>query len=115
LERLFREITPEMTVLDVGGGAGRLALPLARRCRQVTVVDSSESMLGRLEAAAERYGIRNVRAVRGLWEDVAVEPADLVICAHVVYGIVEIGDFLEKLEAQARRRVAIFAHLQSPL
>src|SRR5947209_1826946 len=51
LERLFGEVTPEMTVLDVGGGAGRLALALARRCRQVTVVDSSESMLGRLEAA----------------------------------------------------------------
>src|SRR5439155_25380441 len=67
------------------------------------------------EAAAERYGIRNVRGVRGLWEDVSVEPADLVICAHVIYGIVGIGDFLEKLDAHARRRVAIFAHMQSPL
>jgi SAM-dependent methyltransferase len=115
LERLFREVTPETTVLDVGGGAGRLALPLAKRCRSVTVVDSSESMLERLAAGAERHGLRNVRAVRGLWEEAEVEPADLVICAHVIYGIVEIEAFLGKLEAHARRRVAIFAHLQSPL
>src|SRR5581483_12385272 len=56
----------------------------------------------------------NVRAVRGRWEEAVVEPADLVICAHVIYGIVEIEAFLEKLEAHARRRVALFAHMQSP-
>ena len=31
--------TPQTSVLDVGGGAGRYALPMALRCRQVTVVE----------------------------------------------------------------------------
>src|SRR5262249_12312442 len=42
--RLAHEVTPATTLLDVGGGAGRLALPLAVRCRHVTVVEPSPSM-----------------------------------------------------------------------
>ena len=32
VSRLVREVSPSTTVLDVGGGAGRFALPLALRC-----------------------------------------------------------------------------------
>ena len=68
VERLSREVAPDGTVLDVGGGAGRLALPLALRCRWVTVVEPSPSMVAELWDAAAEAGIGNVTAVEEDWE-----------------------------------------------
>src|SRR6266850_7323 len=50
---------PEDVLIDVGGGAGRVSLPLALRCREVLTVDASPGM-----AAA---GISNARFVPANW------------------------------------------------
>ena len=107
-------ITPQTTVLDVGGGAGRYALPLALRCRHVTVVEPSPSMVGQLEEGARDAEISNVSAVRAGWEETEVEAADLVLCANVVYGIKEIVPFLSKLNAHAHDRVVSVAWMDAP-
>src|SRR5689334_9783267 len=61
-------LRPESTVLDVGGGAGRYALPLALRSKYVTVVDPSPSMLQALRESAADAGIENVSAVQAGWD-----------------------------------------------
>jgi len=104
-------LTPESTVLDVGGGAGRYALPLALRAKHVTVVDPSPSMLGALQEAAADAGIENVSAVEASWEEAEVEPHDVVLCANVVYGVGEIAGFVRRLEDAARDRVAIVLYM----
>ena len=114
LERLAREVDSDKTVLDVGGGAGRFALPLALRCSRVTVVESSASMVEALREVAREASIDNVSAVQASWEEAKVEPADLVLCAHVVYGIVEIEPFIRRLESHARQRVLVLAFMASP-
>ena len=103
------------TVLDVGGGAGRYALPLARDSRNATVVDPSPSMLQNLRESASAAGINNVDSVEALWEDATVEPADIVLCANVVYGVADIVPFVEKLVSHAKQRVAIMAYMDAPL
>lgn len=115
LNRLMRWVNAESTVLDVGGGAGRFALPLAKRCRQVTVVEPSAAMVEQLRAGAAEAGIENVNVVPENWEAAEVEPADLVLCAHVVYGITDIEQFLQKLDASAASRVVAVGHTVSPI
>ena len=114
LARLAREVGPAKTLLDVGGGAGRFALPLALRCRHVTVVEPSHSMLKELRAGAKEHGIGNVSAVEGIWEEADVEPADVILCSHVLYGVADIEPFVRKLDRNAGERVLALMFVDSP-
>jgi molybdenum cofactor cytidylyltransferase len=100
------------TWLDVGAGAGRFALPLARALDpsggSVVALDTSRSMLEGLREIAEDYAIENVRVVEARWppEDpgaAGAYGADVALIAHVGYDIVEIGSFLRALEGAADR------------
>ena len=108
-------VTADTTVLDVGGGAGRYALPLALRCKHVTVVDPSPAMIAQFREGAKEAGIEDVSAVEAGWEDAKVEPADLVLCANVVYGVADIEPFLSKLDRSANERVAVVVFMDAPM
>ena len=115
VNRLLREVTPAMTVLDVGGGAGRFALPLGLRCQHVTVVEPSPSMGEGLRQIAAESGICNVSLVAKRWEEAEVEPADLMLSAHVIYMIEDIRAFVEKMVAHARQKVLMLMFMRPPL
>jgi len=51
--------------LDFGCGVGRLLIPLAARCREVTGVDVSPAMLDEARRNCEAAGVSNVRLIRG--------------------------------------------------
>ena len=113
VEALLANLKPGDTLLDVGAGGGRLALPLALSCRSVTAVEPSPSMCAVLQETANEYGIDNVSIVQSGWVDAEVEPADVILCSHVVYVIEDIGAFVRKLNSHARRLV-LCVLFQSP-
>ena len=100
------------TWLDVGAGAGRFALPIARALDpsggSVVALDASPSMLEGLLEIAEDYAIENVRTVHSRWppadpSEGGVYEADVALIAHVGYDIEAIGPFIDALEAAASR------------
>jgi SAM-dependent methyltransferase len=92
------------TWLDIGAGAGRFALPLALRVREVVALDPSAAMRDALRQGMTAHGIANVRIVNGRWPANADGvTADVVLMAHVGYDIEEIGSFLDAAEHAARR------------
>jgi protein-L-isoaspartate O-methyltransferase len=103
-------IRPEDTALDVGAGAGRYALPLARMAAHVTAVEPSEGMRASMAQSLRKREISNVTIVGGTWQEAEVEPHDVVACAHVVYFVRDIVPFIEKLDETARR--ACYIHLR---
>ena len=105
VEALRSRLRPDDTLLDVGAGGGRLALPLALSCRSVSAVEPSPSMCAVLRETAEEYGIENVSIIESGWLEASVEPADVILCSHVVYVIEDIGTFVRKLNSHARRLV----------
>lgn len=96
------------TVLDVGSGPGRFTMSIAPRVRQVVAVDPSVKMLQLLRRRARDAGMRNIRTVLGKWQDVEVEPVDVVLCSHVLTLVADVVPFLEKLHASARRQVLLY-------
>ncbi|WP_117668895.1 methyltransferase domain-containing protein [Micromonospora sp. MW-13] len=90
---LDRRAGDRLTVLDVGGGTGGFAVPLAQAGHRVTVVDASPDALAALTRRAAEAGVADrVRALQGDGDALAglVEPAsvDLVLC-HAVLEVVD--------------------------
>ncbi|MBA2288869.1 MAG: class I SAM-dependent methyltransferase [Chloroflexia bacterium] len=98
---------PDGRVIDVGAGGGRIAVPLARRVRELVAVEPSESMRDVLTRAADEHGADNIEIVASTWEDADVAPADLVFAAHVTYSVPRIEPFLRKMDRAATGRVAL--------
>lgn len=108
--RWAREVLPPLggTVLDVGCGGGRASLPLVPPATELIGVDASGTMLDEYLAAAARVGVAR-RTIHGLWPDVAVHTpaADVVVCHHVAYNVVDIVPFLWALTDHARLAVVL--------
>jgi len=101
LEVLWPYISARTTVIDVGAGAGRHAVPLAERAEWVTAVEPSEGMRAHITA------LPNLTVIASRWEDADVAPADVVVCSHVLYGVADLVPFIEKMERAARERVFV--------
>jgi SAM-dependent methyltransferase len=116
LDVLRTLVRPDDTVLDIGAGGGRYALPLALVVREVLALDPSEGMLAILGQGMAEHGITNVRLVQSRWPVNAATAeqrgasaperkleADVALIAHVGYDIEQIGPFLDAMERAARR------------
>ena len=104
---LREQVTDDQVVLDVGAGGGRIALPLALCSKQVVAVEPSPSMCRVLREVAQEFGVTNVEVVEEDWLSAKVDREDVALCAHVVYVIQEIGDFVRKLEEHTDRVLAV--------
>lgn len=100
---------PPARVADVGGGAGQQSLPLARGGYEVTVLDSSPTMLqaGERARASEGEDVRRrVRLVEGeggrAAEILGRESFDAVLCHGVLMYLEDSRPMIEALAAIAR-------------
>ena len=108
LDVVAPHLSPRKTLIDVGAGAGRHAVPLSERLEWVTAVEPSEGMRALIPHRD------NMTVVASSWEDAAVAPADLLICSHVLYGVESPVPYIAKMEASARERIFIMLR-ESPM
>ncbi|QEA38226.1 class I SAM-dependent methyltransferase [Pistricoccus aurantiacus] len=94
------------SVLDVGCGAGTIALLLAPHMTSVLGLDFSPGMLEQLMNNAKRLGLNNVTPLLRAWED---DWSDVPVCDIVVASrsgmVPDLADALAKLNAHARWRI----------
>ncbi|QKW35307.1 methyltransferase domain-containing protein [Actinomadura sp. NAK00032] len=108
LRAVLGRITPEAgprDVVDVGGGTGGFAVPLAELGHRVTVVDANPDALAALERRAAESGVR-VRAVQGdavdLPDLLGPDAADLVLCHSVLEYVDDPGAAMAALTGAVR-------------
>jgi SAM-dependent methyltransferase len=114
LKALADLIEPSDEIVDVGGGAGRMSLPLASRCRFVTNVDPSVSMGAAFLANAKAAGIDNVGLVQSDWIAADAPQGTVALVNHVTYLTRDIVSFIEKLERAGSRRVILTVNAPPP-
>jgi SAM-dependent methyltransferase len=119
LDALVALIEPGDRWLDIGAGAGRYALPLALRAREVIAVEPSASMRNALRTGKEEHGLANLRIVPGTWPealDTLGDPpiAEVALVAHVGYDIEDIGPFVDAMERAASRLCVAMLTDRSP-
>lgn len=106
-------IRAEDTVLDIGAGTGRLAVPMARVARHVTALDPSGKMLAVLGRHMREAGLKNYTCMKTRWEDVTlgvdIGPHTVVVAANAL-GFADLKRELEKIDAAATRAVYLFWH-----
>src|SRR5208283_2087005 len=66
------KIRPTDTVLDIGCGAGLLAVPIAKKCKLVTALDASSEMLKYLKQNAEREKVKNIIYMNRKFEETKI-------------------------------------------
>ena len=94
-----------LDVLDVGGGTGGFAVPLAALGHRLTVVDPNPDALASLQRRAGEAGVE-VRAVQGdaagLLDVVGPGSADLVLCHGVLEHVDDLAPAVTALVAVLR-------------
>jgi SAM-dependent methyltransferase len=107
-------VEPDDVVIDVGGGAGRMSLPLALRCREVVDVEPSRGMGAGFKANAAQAGIANVRVIEAGWPAAEPPVGTVALVNHVTYLTRAIVPFIEKLQLAGPRRVIITVNHPPP-
>ncbi len=93
-------LAAEHTFVDLGAGAGSLAIEAAKLCRRVVAVDVSQPMLDHAKKQAAAAGVENIEYVCAgfLTYDHAGDPADIVVTRRALH---HLPDFW-KMEALLR-------------
>lgn len=101
-------LTDSDTVLDMGAGTGRFAIPFARFVRHVTALEPSVEMGSYLEKGMKEAELTNYSIVRKRWEDVEIGkdiPVHDIVFASNSLGFSDLAKGLEKLDAVAKKAV----------
>lgn len=110
----FRDImalSSPFTVLDIGAGTGRLAIPFARMASKVTAVEPSAQMLEVLNEEIKRHKIENIECIQKRWEDVEI-PTDLpiqydLVVASFSLGFPDLREAILKMIAASSRYICL--------
>ena len=102
---------PTDTVLDIGAGTGKYAVPLAKQVTAVTAIEPSPTMLNRLEEKKAEARVSNLTILPLHWEHVVlgqqIQPHDVVIASHSLT-MYDLKEALLKIHRAAKREVWLF-------
>jgi SAM-dependent methyltransferase len=110
---ILSQLSHDCTLLDIGAGTGAWCILTAQRIRRVTALEPSPSMRSLLLENLRQAGISNVEVLPEAWPEAQVEPHDITLCAHAMYGIADFALFVRRME-QVTRRLCIMI-LRTPL
>lgn len=112
LERLCEGMRSTDLVADLGAGAGRHAVPMARRCARLFAVEPSAAMRERLEARIDEEQAQVTVIAESF--PCPLPTVDVAYSCHVLYGVADAATFLERMTLGSRRLCRLLLGLRAP-
>jgi ubiquinone/menaquinone biosynthesis C-methylase UbiE len=105
------QLDQNSTVLEIGAGTGRLAVPIAKQVKHFTAVEPSINRLNILKENAKKQNITNMSFVDKHWEKVTagieVEPHNVVFSSLALF-MKDTESALKKIDFLTKKRAYIF-------
>ena len=103
-------LSKEDTVLDLGCGEGSITIPLAKKSKSVTGVDSAYKMLEILNEKAEKENINNIKTIEEDLTNITMDNVgkhDIVIASRSLNGVLNIKETIANINEIANKYVYI--------
>lgn len=113
LDFILESINSESTIIDIGAGSGRWTIPLAKIAGTITAIEPSAAMVNILRGNLVSARVNNVKIVQSSWEEVVIQPHDIIVCAHAMYASSDLGAFVRKVEQYAKKNCYLAIRLPS--
>lgn len=107
LKQLKKIVCTKDTLLDVGAGTGRFAVPLSSIVKKVTALDHSPAMIEILKDKINNKKINNIDIIKSAWETTETKKYDVVLASWSLYRQYEIKKSIKKLVDSAKRVLVI--------
>ena len=108
IERI--DVNKEQTILDLGCGDGTITIPLAKRAKSVTGVDSAYKMLEILNEKAQKENIGNIKTIEEDLSKITIDNVgkhDIVVASRSLNGILNIKETIANINEIAENYVYI--------
>lgn len=99
MDRLLGNVAGR-TILDYGGGAGIMSIPLAKKGAMVSLVDAEENALRTAKLYAAKEGIADNLSMicsEGMTQELLAKEFDIIVAKDVIEHIEDDGEFLKRL------------------
>lgn len=100
-------LSQEFNVLDIGGGSGRYAIPLAKRSKEVVMTDFSANMLAHARNNASAEGVSNINFEKLDWSEADLKALGWEQAFDVVFAsmcpALRTSEGLEKMIAASKK------------
>ncbi len=99
---IAEHLPPAGLLVDVGAGTGRVSIDFAGAGYRLAAVEPNAEMANVLRHEAAERSVE-IDIIEQPWPQAAhrLSPADVVVCAHVVYDVAEIAPFVAALDGAA--------------
>lgn len=98
------------TVLDIGCGEGTITIPIAKKVKSVTGIDSAENMLKILNEKSNKENINNINTILKPIEEIRYKDIgnyDVVVASRSLNSIIPIKETLKEINKIANKYVFI--------
>ena len=113
---IITHLETDGTVIDIGAGVGRFAIPLAKEGFNVTAVEPNEEMRKHLLGSIEQNGVTSrINVIQSSWPVDKDLQADVTFASFVIQFSRDPENFIHSMEKCTNKRCILSIHVDQPL